>query len=183
MKKDDANMDAMAPATKIIERVSSEERKKLLDKFLPFLSRGKFVNVATCSLERMPNVAPKLVIKTEENTIYLVDYVLGRTYTNLRENPRVSLSLVNDKMFTGYQLNGTGEILEKGPEVKKFIEEFQNLKTELTVERILLNVRTGEKGMAAELALPERFAILKIKVIEIVEITSSGRLRAKLALE
>ena len=72
---------------KIVEKVTLKERDSLLVGFLPFLAKGKFVNVATCSDERMPNVAPKLIAKTEKNIIYLIDYVIGKTYSNLKENP------------------------------------------------------------------------------------------------
>ena len=167
---------------RIIEKISPKERENLLANFFPFLSQGKFVNVATCSLERMPNVAPKLIAKAEKNVVYLIDYVIGQTYTNLKVNPRVSVSFFNDRTLTGYQLNGAVDILEKGEEFDKFYEEFQNIKTNFTVERILLNVRTGEKASPQEFALPEKFIILKVKVIEIVEISSSGGLKSKLAL-
>jgi hypothetical protein len=35
----------------------------------------------------MPNVAPKLIAKVDNNLVYLVDYVMGTTYTNLKINP------------------------------------------------------------------------------------------------
>ncbi|OIO35243.1 MAG: hypothetical protein AUJ74_07315 [Candidatus Omnitrophica bacterium CG1_02_44_16] len=167
---------------KIVEKVTLKERDSLLVGFLPFLAKGKFVNVATCSDERMPNVAPKLIAKTEKNIIYLIDYVIGKTYSNLKENPRVSLSFINDRTLTGYQMNGSVDILEFGEEFEKFIEEFQKIKTDFTVERILLNVRTGEKAIPLDLSLPDQFAILKVKVIEIVEIGSSGSLKSRLAI-
>ena len=172
-------MDKKAKRT--VEKVTPKERDSLLVGFLPFLAKGKFVNVATCSNERMPNVAPKLIAKTEKNIIYLIDYVIGKTYSNLKENPRASLSFINDRTLTGYQMNGSVDVLESGEEFEKFIEEFQKIKTDFTVERILLNVRIGEKAASSDLSMPDQFAILKVKVIEIVEIGSSGSLRSKLA--
>ncbi len=167
---------------RIVEKVTAKEKENLLSHLGHFLSRGKFVNVATCSLERMPNVATKLVVKTAANILYLIDYVIGKTYHNLKENPRVSVSFIDDKSLTGFQLNGTATLLEHGEEFDKLSEDFQQIKTNFTVERILLNIRTGEKASPLEFSLPEKFAILKISVIEIVEISSSGVLRSKLAL-
>jgi predicted pyridoxine 5'-phosphate oxidase superfamily flavin-nucleotide-binding protein len=167
---------------KVYEKVDPEEKNDLLKTFLPFLSRGKFVNVATCNLERMPNVAPKLIAKVEKNFIFVIDYVIGTTFTNLKENPRISLSFIDDRTLTGYQLNGTATVFEKGQEFEELAEEFQQIKTNFTVERILYNVRTGEKASPIELSLPEKFAIIKIRVIEIVEISSSGSLKSKFAI-
>jgi predicted pyridoxine 5'-phosphate oxidase superfamily flavin-nucleotide-binding protein len=172
----------MEKRKKTIEKVSPAEKEKFLSGLLPFLSSGRFVNVASCSSERMPNVAPKLVAKTDKNILYLIDYVIGRTYGNLKENPRISLSFNDDRTLTGYQLNGTVDILEAGEEFEKLAEEFQQIKTKFTVERIIFNLRTGEKTAPLELGLSEKFVILKVKVIEIVEISSTGGLRSKLAL-
>ena len=167
---------------RIVEKVTAAERDKLLHELQPHLSAGKFVNLATCSSERMPNVAPKLIAKVNKNVIYLIDYVIGRTYGNLKENPRVSMAFSDQKTLTGYQMNGTVDILESGEEFERLAEEFHNIKTNFTVERILFNLRTGKKTSPLEFSLPEKFVILKIKVIEIVEISSSGGLRSKLAL-
>jgi len=140
------------------------------------------MGVGTCSLERMPNVAPKLVGKIEKNIIYLIDYVIGNTCVNLKENPRVSLSFIDDKTLTGYQLNGTVALIDKGEEFDMLMKDFQQIKTDFTVERILLTLRKGEKTSPTELALPEKFVIIKVKVIEIVEISSSGGLKSKVTL-
>ncbi len=172
----------MEKRKRIIEKATPAQRENFLHELLPYLSCGKFVNVGTCSLERMPNVAPKLIAKVHQNVLYLVDYVLGRTFSNLSENPRVSVSFIDDRTLTGYQLNGTVDILQKGDEFEKLAEEFQDIKTRFTVERILFNLRSREKASPLEFALPEKFAILKIKVIEIVEISSSGGLRSRLAI-
>lgn len=167
---------------KIYENITPEEKENLLKKFLPFISPGKFVNVATCNQERMPNVAPKLVAKLDKNVIYIVDYVMGATYANLKENPRVSLSFVDDRTLTGYQLNGSGKVVDSGEEIEMFYEEFQQIKTNFTVERILYHVRRGEKSLDAHVEMPEKFVILKVKVFEIVEITSTGILKSKITM-
>ncbi|MFH0876935.1 MAG: pyridoxamine 5'-phosphate oxidase family protein [Candidatus Omnitrophota bacterium] len=172
----------MEKKRKIIENVTHEEKEKILQNFVPFLTQGKFVNIGTCNLERMPNVAPKPVLHIKDDTIFLIDYVMGRTYTNLSKNPRASLSFMDESTLTGYQLSGPVTILENGEEFRELSEEFQKIKTDLLVERILLNVRAGRKSTAPQQTLPERFAVLKFKVLEIVEIASSGVLRSKLSI-
>jgi len=167
---------------KVYEPITPQEKENLLHDYLSFLPRGKFVNVATCNEERMPNVAPKLIAKVDNNLVYLVDYVMGSTYANLKTNPRVSLSFVDERTLTGYQLNGAVIVIASGEEFDRLSEEFQQIKTNFTVERILFNVRTGGKASPVDLALPEKFVILKVKVFEIVEISSTGGLKSKFAL-
>lgn len=166
---------------KTIEKITVQEKEDLLASYLPFLSMGRYVNVATCNLQHMPNVAPKLIAKAEKNVVYLIDYVVGTTCANLKENPRVSISFIDEKTLTGYQLNGSVNLLEEGEEFDALAREFQHIKTNLTVERILFNVRSGVKTSPPELALPERFVIIEVKIFEIVEISASGGLRSRLA--
>ncbi len=167
---------------KAIKKLSVEQGELLLKDLLPFLSRGRFVNVATCNEERMPNVAPKIIAQVDKNVLYLVDHVIGTTYVNLKKNPRVSLGLVDERNFMGYQLNGTATVMERGQEFQMLAEEFQQIKTDFTVQRILYSVRSGKQAPPVELALPEKFAIIKIRVIEVVEIATSGDLRSRFAL-
>ncbi len=167
---------------KAVKKVSLQQKDLLLKRLLPFLSKGRFVSVATCSQERMPNVAPKLIAKVDKNVLYLVDHVIGATYANLKENPRVSLGIVDEKNLTGHQLNGTATVMERGQEFQMLAEEFQKIKTDFTVQRILVNVRSGGQAPPVELALPEKFAIIKIRVIEVVEIATSGDLKSQFAL-
>jgi len=167
---------------KAVKKMTLEHGELLLKKLLPFLSKGRFVSVATSSEERMPNVALKIIAKVEKNVIYVVDHVIGTTYANLKRNPRVALGFVDEKSFTGYQLNGTATLMERGQEFEALAEEFQKIKTDFTVQRILYNVRSGGQVPPLELALPERFAIIKIRVIEVVEVAASGALRSQFAL-
>jgi hypothetical protein len=50
-------------------------------------------------------------------------------------------------------LNGAVTVLASGEEFEKLAEEFQQIKTNFTVERILFNVRTGEKASSLDLSL------------------------------
>lgn len=171
----------MEKTRRVVERLSPEEKDTLFENFAHVLTQGKFISIATCNHERMPSVAPKLIVQTHKNIIYLIDYVKGRTYANLKENPRASLAFIDEHSLTGYQLNGPVTILEHGEEFVKLSEEFQKIKTDLTVERIMMDVRAGTKSSVAAAVLPEKFAILKIKIIEIIEIAPSGALKSKLA--
>jgi len=151
----------------------------LSDNIKEFLKKQEFINIATCDFENIPNVAPKFLLKIDNDYIFLADYVIGRTYRNLKINPRVSLSTVNTDTLTGYQINGKVEIIEKGSEYKSLIEEFRNKQIQFSVTRIIEGVQKESKHGSFEASLPERIAIFKIKVEEIVEIVSTGELKRK----
>ena len=143
------------------------------------LENKEFINVGTCDFDGRANVAPKFLLKIENDYIYLADYVIGRTWRNLKVNPKISLSTVNMDTLTGYQINGPVEIIDKGSEYKKLVEEFREKRIQLSVARVIEGVRTKEKHSTFQTAFSEKVVLFKIRVEEIVEIVPSGELKRK----
>ena len=148
-------------------------------KVFELLKKRGFVSVATCDLEGRPNAAPKFILKLENNLIYLVDYSIGRTSRNLRFNPRISVSFMDNDTLMGYQLNGSVEIIDSGQEYDALVKELSQKELELSTCRIIEGVTKGKSHEGFELSLSEEFVIFKVKVTEIVEIASSGTLRTE----
>lgn len=148
----------------------------LFKKAVDFLRKREFISVGTCDFEGNPNVAPKLLLKIEGQYIYLIDYIAGRTFTNLKVNPKVSLAFFDIDTLTGYQINGPVEIMENGPVHDKLLKELFAKKVELSVKRIIEGVNKEKGHGAFEMSLPEKVVIFEIQAKEIVEISSSGKL-------
>jgi predicted pyridoxine 5'-phosphate oxidase superfamily flavin-nucleotide-binding protein len=144
-----------------------------------FLENKEFINIATCDFSNRPNVAPKFVVKIEGDFIYLADYVIGRTFENLKVNPRVSLSTVNIDTLVGYQVNGSAEIIDKGAQHRKLLKNVADKQIDFSVKRIIEGVHAEKKYKSFEVTFPEKVVILKIKVEEIVEIGPTGKLARK----
>ena len=146
-----------------------------------FLKTREFVSVATCDLKGRPNAVPKLILKIEGNFIYLVDYTFGRSYENLKINPRVSLSFVNTDNLKGYQVNGSVEIIEKGPAYENIAGELVQKEISLSTDRIIKGLNTGKHHENFEVAIPEKFVIFKVKMEEAVELDYSGGIKREKA--
>jgi predicted pyridoxine 5'-phosphate oxidase superfamily flavin-nucleotide-binding protein len=140
------------------------------------LESREFISVASCNLEGRPNAAPKFLLKVEANYIYLVDYIIGNTFRNLKANPRVSLSFLDDNSLVGYQINGKVEIIDHGPEYLAALDDLARKEINLSATRIIDGVIKGQVHKAYEVAASKQFVILKVKVEEIVQIQSSGSL-------
>ena len=101
----------------------------------------EFISVASCDLEGRPNAAPKFLLKVEANYIYLVDYIIGRTFRNINVNPRVSLSFFDNNTLLGYQINGNVQIIDRGPEYQSALDDLQRKEIDLSAaiksERII----------------------------------------------
>lgn len=137
----------------------------------------EFISMASCDLELRPNAAPKFLLKVEGNYLYLVDYIIGRTFTNLQINPRASLSFIDSNTLIGYQINGRVEIIDAGPEYKEIIKELQHKQINLSIARVIEGVTKGKAHKSFELAIPEQFVIFKVKMEEVVEMRPSGTLK------
>ncbi len=133
--------------------------------------------MATCNFEGRPNAAPKFILKFEDGCVYLVDYTIGRTWENLKINPNVSLSLMDQDALIGYQLNGSVEIIDKGPQYRILFDEFKKKEIDLSVRRITEGISRGRKHETFEVLFPERFVVFKVKLEDWAEIVPSGGLR------
>ncbi|MCK9594758.1 MAG: pyridoxamine 5'-phosphate oxidase family protein [Candidatus Omnitrophica bacterium] len=139
------------------------------------LKNREFINVATCDLQGRPNSVPKLLLKIEGESIYLVDYTIGRTYENLKVNPRVCLSFVNTETLKGYQINGGVEVITQGKSYEEIIGQVSQKQINLSIERVLKGVSTGKSHDNFELlAAAKKFAVFKIKMEEVVQVDYSG---------
>ncbi|MFH1506820.1 MAG: pyridoxamine 5'-phosphate oxidase family protein [Candidatus Omnitrophota bacterium] len=154
------------------------------DKVRKFLEHREFVSVATSDLCSRPNAAPKFVLKTDRDCIYLVDYSISRTWQNLRINPRASLSFMDTDNLVGYHINGFVEIIDKGPSYEEMSEEFNKKELALSSKRIVEAVTTGKRHRAFEVgSLKKKFRIYKIKIQEVVEIGPEGNLEREVIKE
>ena len=147
------------------------------NKIRHLLKTREFINVATCDSNGNPNVAPKFILKSEEQYVYLVDYVLGRTWQNLKENPRVSLSFMDLDSLTGYQFNGRVEIIDRGKEYDVLLEEITAREISLSAKRILEGLDSGEKHSSFEVAFSEHIAVFRVRIEDYAEITPFGKVK------
>ena len=144
---------------------------------ITLLESREFISVATCDLESQPNAAPKLLLKVEAGCIYLVDYIIGKTFRNLKINPRISLSFFDHNTLMGYQINGNVQIIDSGSEYLDALNDLARKEVDLSTTRIIDGVIKGQAHQAYEVAAFGQVVILKIKVDEIVQMHPSGKLQ------
>ena len=146
-------------------------------KIIELLKDREFVSVATCGLNNRPNAAPKFLLKIENNFVYLIDYTIGRTWENIQINPQVSISFADTDSLKGYQVNGSVEIINEGPDYKKIVKELHDKEVSLSSKRIVEGIYRGKKHENFEVIIPEKFIIFKVKIDDVVEICLCGDLK------
>jgi len=70
---------------------------------------------ATASKDGMPNVSPKgSIIVVDDNTIGFACMMSPKTVSNLKENPKISVAVVDPQARKGYQFKGKAVLETSG---------------------------------------------------------------------
>jgi len=82
--------------------------------YLIFLNLRNLFFIGTADLKNRPHTSAKPLLKLESDSVYLVDYIIGRTSKNLGLNPKASLSFIDMDKLIGYQLYGQAKGFASG---------------------------------------------------------------------
>lgn len=145
------------------------------NKVATLLEKRHFLSVATASPDGEPNVAPKFFFRAKGVFLYLVDYVVGKTIVNLKENSRVSVSFMDLETLEAYRLNGKAKLIDENQKAfKAILKEWDKKLIEMTTARILEGLRSGKRHHHYELEMGERFMVIKIKIENVIKIGRRG---------
>lgn len=149
---------------------------RIPDEVIDFFRRQGFVIVATLDKRGMPHTSCKGLINISPGgKIYLLDVYLKNTYDNLKYNPNISLTAVDEHKFKGYCLKGKAALIEQDkikPQIKKDWEA--KIATRIT-HRLIKNI-LDQKGHPRhpEALLPRPEYMIVMEVQEIVDLTPHG---------
>ena len=150
------------------------DSKLFTKEIIDFLGHQMFLFIGTSDKRGRPHTSAKPLLKIEDNYIYLVDFVVGRTYKNIKRNPKISLSAINENKVIGYQLYGKAEVVEKGNEFRGLAQEMSRKQIKLATERVVQGVRKSRSNLVDELISLKTVSILKIKIKEVSQIKPNG---------
>ena len=140
---------------------------------IQFLHNQSFVIVSTRDKDGTLHSACKGIIKIGPGRkIFLLDLYKGRTFENLKRNPYLSITAVDEHKFIGYCLKGKAELI---PEIKlrnRIIKTWEDRITTRVTHRVLKNLRE-EKGHPRhpEALLPKPQYMIAMKIEEIIDLT------------
>lgn len=147
--------------------------KRLTDEIIQFFHNQGFVIVSTLGRDGSPHNACKGIVKIDHSgLVYLLDLYRGRTYGNLKQNPHISITAVDEHKFIGYCLKGKAKVL---PEVRlrsQIITAWEDRITSRISRRILKNIRE-EKGHPRhpEALLPKPKYLIVMEIEEVIDLT------------
>ena len=88
--------------------------------------KGKMGWVATASPDGIPNATPKGTVKViDDEHLVFADLFSRKTRENLLKNPKVAVTVIDEKSFKGYQIKGSAELLTAGELFEQMAEELK----------------------------------------------------------
>jgi predicted pyridoxine 5'-phosphate oxidase superfamily flavin-nucleotide-binding protein len=88
--------------------------------------KNKMAWVATASLDGMPNTTPKGTVKLlDDEHLVFADLLSLKTRENLQKNPKVAVTVIDDKSHKGFQMKGSAELLDSGALFEQIVEQLK----------------------------------------------------------
>jgi len=146
---------------------------KLPQGLIDFFNNQGFVIISTVDKDGTPHNSCKGIVKIDPSgRFYLLDLYRGRTYQNLSQNPRVSITAVDEHNFKGYSLKGKAKIVPNNRLRSRIMAEWERRITGRIAQRIIKNIHE-EKGHPRhpEAFLPKPEYMIVVEAAEVVNLT------------
>lgn len=147
--------------------------KRLSNEIIHFFHNQGCVIVSTVDKNGFPHSSCKGIVKINDNgRIYLLDLYRTKTYDNLRHNPHISITAIDEHKFMGYCLKGRAKMTPERKPSSQLIKAWEDRITSRLTQRLLKNIHE-EKGHPRhpEILLPKPEYLIVMGVEEIVDLT------------
>jgi len=139
---------------------------------IDFLRTQDFVIVSSIDKKGFPHSSCKAIVKADPaGEIYLVDVYYGVTSENIENNPRVSISAVDEHKFSGYCLKGKARKIQDEFITQEMIKIWEDNITSRLAKRLMKNLAQGQgQKHHPEASLPHPKHLIVLEVEEIVDL-------------
>jgi len=154
-------------------RLDKRAMKKLSKGVAVFFQKQPYTVVTTIDKKGCPHNACKGIIDIDANgRLYLLDLYREKTSNNLKQNPYISITAVDEHKFIGYSLKGIARVARKKDLTPHLKKAWEQKITKRISHRLLKNIR-GEKGHPShpEALLPKPEYLIEVDVKEVIDLT------------
>ena len=147
--------------------------KRLSDEIVHFFHSQGCVIVSTIDKNGFPSNACKGIVEIDHNGhVYLLDLYKAKTAANLKLNPHISITAIDEHKFMGYCLKGKAHLVTEEEIKPHLMKAWEDKIASRLTRRLLKNIR-GEKGHVShpEALLPKPEYMIAIEIEEIVDLT------------
>ena len=140
---------------------------------ITFFSRQGFVIVSTFDPKGYIHCSAKgLVDINQAGRLHIIDLYLANTFNNIKNNPIVSITAVDEHEFTGYTLKGKAKIVEKDKIDEAIIQKWKEKVVSRASTRVIKNIRRDKSSPThPESRFPEFKYLIEVEAEEIVDLS------------
>jgi len=138
-----------------------------------FFKKQNFTIVTTVGKGGIPHNSCKGIVEIGKGgKVYLLDLYKQKTYENLKRNPRMSVTAVDEHRFRGYCLKGKAKLIPKDKLDPQVISAWEDKITDRITQRLIKNIHQ-EKGHPRhpEALFPKPAYMIVMQIEEIVDLT------------
>ncbi|MCF7916283.1 MAG: pyridoxamine 5'-phosphate oxidase family protein [Candidatus Omnitrophica bacterium] len=147
--------------------------KKISQKVIQLLKERGYVIVATLDKSGSIHCSAKGIIDVKEKgEVYLIDLYKQTTYNNLKRNPAISITAIDEHQFIGFTLKGKANIVKRDKIKDKLIRQWEKKIVERISKRVIKNIQK-DRGSTKhpESRFPQPEYLIEIDVEQIVDLT------------
>jgi uncharacterized pyridoxamine 5'-phosphate oxidase family protein len=154
--------------------------KQLSGEIIQVFQKQGFVIVSTLDIEGRIHCSAKGIVGIEEQgRVFIIDLYHGVTFNNLKRNPLVSITAIDEEAFVGYTLKGKATVVEREKIKKHIISGWEDKVIQRISRRVINDIKREKKSRHhPEAIFPHPRYFIEIDVEEIVDLTPA-HLKAK----
>jgi len=147
--------------------------KEITEDIIHLFYKQGFVIVSTLDAQGSIHCAAKGIAGIEaEGKIYLIDLYRGKTFSNLKRNPTVSITAVDEDEFSGFTIKGKAKIVDREEIKDHIITSWEDKVVQRVSKRVIGHIKREKKSPHhPEAILPQPQYLIEVDVDSVVDLT------------
>lgn len=120
--------------------------KQLPEEIIKFFKKKGIVNVTTINENGQIHCAVKSIVGIEkEGMIFVIDLFHNRTFNNIKRNPTITITAVDEDKFIGYSIQGKAKIVLRQDIHDSIVEKWEKTVIKRISDRVIKSLQTEKK--------------------------------------
>ncbi len=145
----------------------------LKEDIVNFFKRQSYTIVSTIDIKGNIHNSCKGIVQIDKNgEVYLFDLYKRKTFLNLKNNPTISITAVDEYKFEGYCLKGRASIVKKENFTSELLKSWDKKINSRASKRLVKNIREKKpQSKHPEISLPKPEYMIMVKIQEVICLT------------
>lgn len=155
--------------------------RRITKEIIYLFHKQGFVIVSTLDSEGSIHCAAKGIVGIEaEGRIYLIDLYQGKTFSNLKRNPTISITAIDEDEFSGFTIKGKAKIVNREEIKEHIIASWEDKVIKRVSKRVIGHIKKEKKSSHhPEAIFPHPQYLIEVDVDSVVDLTPKNLKRNK----